>query len=303
VDLPPFAIAGPTASGKSALAAAVAERIGGEIVGADAFQVYRGLDILTAKPGPEILAAAPHHLVGEIDPATPFNVALYREMALRAVGEIRFRGKVPIAVGGSGLYLRSLAEPLAELPPADPGLRSLLEAEPTESLLRRLAALDPGALGWIDRRNRRRLVRAIEVCVATGKPFSLARSSAGGGVLRGVLLDWDREDLRERIRLRAEAMFDAGVADEVRSAGTIGPTASQVLGLAEIRAHLRGEISAAGASEAIISATRRYAKRQMTWFRRESGLTPVPLSAEADFGAVAERVAAAALRHEKGRNL
>jgi tRNA dimethylallyltransferase len=282
---PPFRIiAGPTASGKSAVAVAVAERIGAEIIGADAFQIYRGFDRLSAKPEPELLERIPHHLIGELPPSEPFHVARFRELVVERIEAVRSRGKIPLIVGGSGLYLRAVMRPLAELPPADAALRDELDREETPALLARLGRLDPGALAWIDRANRRRLIRAIEVCILTGKPFSATRTDRADDPAGpcGVVLVRDRGDLRDRIRARTERLFADGVLDEVRSgAADLGQTAAQMLGLREIEAVLRGERSETEAVEAIGVATRQYAKRQMTWFRREPDLVPfaVPIGA------------------------
>jgi tRNA dimethylallyltransferase len=268
-------IAGATGVGKSELAVEVAERCGGEIVGADAFQVYAGLDVLTAKPSPALRARVPHHLIGEVPLAETFNVGRYMELAAARMAEIRARGKVPVIVGGTGLYVRALTCGLAELPTADAGLRAKLEAATTEELQARLATLDPEAMRWIDTQNRRRLVRAIEVSILSGKPFSSFRAEwmeEGPTGSLGVVLVRERAELNTRIDRRVEAMFTEGVVEEVARAGDVGPTAGQTLGLREIRAFLNGEMDLAACRAAIQQATRKYAKRQATWFRKERGL-------------------------------
>jgi tRNA dimethylallyltransferase len=281
--VPFFIIAGPTAVGKSDIAVAVAERCDGEIVGADAFQVYRGLDILTAKPPPELRARIPHHLIGEIPLTHAFDVAQYLALARERIAEIRARGHVPIVVGGTGMYLRVLMRGLAELPGADLKLRAELESRPLAELQRQLAGLDPESAGHIDLQNPRRVIRALEVCLLTGRPFSSFREewSAETPAPCGVVLTLDRETLHARIERRTAAMFDAGVVEEVSGCGELGSTAGQVLGLREVRAHSGGGMNRAECIDALAQATRQYAKRQMTWFRREPALEMSDISARA----------------------
>lgn len=280
VSSPFFILAGPTAVGKSALAVAVAERCGGEIVGADAFQVYRGLDTLTAKPPPELRARVPHHLIGEIPLTLPYDVAQYLAAARQRIAEIRTRGRVPIVVGGTGLYLRALTHGLADLPGADSALRAELERLPLAELQRQFTELDPLGAAQIDLQNPRRVMRALEVCKLTARPFSSFREqwSTPAPGIRGALLTLHRETLNARIDQRTAAMFTAGVIEEVRTCSTVGPTASQTIGLREIRALLKGETNLSDCLAAIRQATRRYAKRQMTWFRRETSLVPCDLT-------------------------
>ena len=294
---PAFLILGPTAAGKSAFAVAVAQRCDGEIVSADAFQVYAGLDLLTAKPAPELRARVPHHLVGEVALTEAWDVARWLAAAEKRIAEIRGRGRVPLIVGGTGLYFRALTRGLADLPPASPALRAELEARPLADLQRRLAELDPESARRIDLKNPRRVIRALEVCVLTGRPFSSFReqwNSAPSG-WRGIVLTRDREELHARIDARTAEMFARGVVDEVRRADEIGATASQTLGLREIRAHLAGEMTKAECVAAIQQATRRYAKRQLTWFRRETEFRSVNLTALAGESALADEISREAL--------
>ena len=293
VTCPFFIIAGPTAVGKSDIAVNVAERCGGEIVGADAFQIYRGLEILTAQPSSELRARAPHHLVGEIPLTQSFDVAQYLHAARQRIAEIRARGRVPVVTGGTGLYLRALTRGLADLPGADTALRAELEKESLADLQRRLAELDPLGAAQTDLRNPRRVIRALEVCLLTGRPFSSFREqcTAPPHGIRGIVLTLDRETLNARIDRRTAAMFAAGVIEEVRAAGAAGPTASQTLGFREIRALLAGQLDKADCIAAIQHATRRYAKRQMTWFRRETALESVDLARVSDFPQLAESLA------------
>jgi tRNA dimethylallyltransferase len=271
-----FFIVGPTAAGKSELAAAVAQRLGTDVVSADAFQIYRGLDVLTAKPGPATLAKAPHHLIGAVPLGEEMNAEKYRAMA----EEIIARDKPVIVVGGTGLYVKALTHGLATLPGANSKLREKLERTTSEELFRSLCALDPVGAEKIDRQNRRRLVRAVEVCLLTGKPFFSQRVEWNQSLPEnGVLVTRERTELYERINRRVEEMFAAGVVEEVRSVRNLGPTAEKTLGLREIRALLAGEVSQAECIAKIQQATRRYAKRQLTWFQRQSNFTSLNFSA------------------------
>ena len=263
-----FFLLGPTAVGKSELAVAFAERIGGEIVGADAFQIYDGLDVLSAKPSRELRARVPHHLIGEVPLSTPFDVAKYRALAAEHIASIAARGRVPIVCGGNGLYIRALTHGLADIPPGDAALRAELEKEPLPSLVARLRALDPAV--QVDEKNPRRVIRALEVCLLSGRPFSSHRTEwKTEPQVRGIILTRPREELHARIAARTEAMFAEGVIAEVASTPALGPTASEMLGLREIRAHIAGTMTRDECIAAIAQSTRQYAKRQLTWFRRE----------------------------------
>jgi tRNA dimethylallyltransferase len=268
-----FFILGPTAIGKSELAVEVALRCNAEIVGADAFQVYRGFEVLTAAPGAELRGRVRHHLVGEIPIEEKFDVARYREMALGRIGEIEGLGKRALVVGGTGLYVRALARGLSEMPGGDAKLREEMEGMTLGELQERYGALDPAGAERIDRQNRRRLVRAIEVTVLAGRPFSELREDWSGEAARvqlpGVALERYREELYGRIDARVREMFERGVVEEVRNAQA-GLTAGQAIGYAEIKRLLRGEVSAEECVEAIQLRTRRYAKRQLTWLRGEN---------------------------------
>jgi tRNA dimethylallyltransferase len=287
-----FVIAGPTACGKSEFAVRVAELSGGEIIGADAFQIYQGLDLLTAKPSHELRERAVHHLIGEVPLAENFDVARFAELANARIAEVLGRGKVPIVCGGTGLYVRALLRGLADLPRADAALRAELEAQSLEELLARLAKLDPLSAAQIDRQNRRRVVRAVEVCVLTSRPFSAFRQewAAAAPEARGVFLHRDRGELQSCIAARTARMFACGVEEEVRAVPAIGTTAAQAIGFRTIQALLAGEIGRDECQRTIIMATESYAKRQMTWFRREPALEPVALSNATDLENLAASV-------------
>ena len=282
-----FFIVGPTATGKSELAADLAREIGAEVVSADAFQIYRGLDLLMAKPDASTLAKVPHHLIGMIRLSEEMNAEKYRSAATRVVDEINSRGRLAIVVGGSGLYLKALTHGLAPLPEADPKLREELNAMSLDELRSRLTELDAEAARTIDTKNRRRVARALEICLLTGKPASevvvpTRRDDPGrpGSTIpaTGVFVFRDREELYQRINQRVEAMFEQGVIEEVRAAGLMGTTASQMIGLREIRELLDGKMSLMQCIAEIQQATRRYAKRQLTWFRRQTNFSPLNLS-------------------------
>jgi len=274
-----FFIVGPTATGKSEIAADVATKLGAEVVNADAFQIYRGLDLLSAKPETVTLAKVPHHLIGTMPILDKMSAAKFRERASAAISEIHSRGKLPIVVGGSGLYIKALTHGLSSAPAADPDLRARLNELSLHDLQTKLQGLDPEAASKIDLKNRRRLVRAIEVCLLSEQKTSGQRKEWESEVgINGVFVFRERDEIYERINRRVEAMFEAGVIEEVRNAGAMSETASKMIGLREIREVLDGKMSILQCVAAIQQATRRYAKRQLTWFRRQTNFQPLNLS-------------------------
>ena len=297
-----FFIVGPTATGKSELAADLAHDVDAEIVNADAFQIYRGLDLLTAKPDQATRAKAPHHLIGTMSIREEMNAEKFRCLALATLDEIHSRKKVAIVVGGSGLYIKALTHGLSDLPEADPSLRTQLNRLTLDQLRSRLVDLDPKTVDKIDIKNRRRLVRALEICLMTGRPASAQRTKwkavgaavASGtgkrvqdatrsapkafGASTGVLVFRDRDELYQRINQRVKAMFQNGVIEEVRATGAMSETASKMIGLREIRELLDGKMSILQCVAQIQQASRRYAKRQLTWFRRQTNFEPLNLS-------------------------
>ena len=302
-----FFIAGPTATGKSELAADVSREIGAEIVSADAFQIYEGLDLLTAKPESSTLAKAPHHLIGIVPLTEEMNAEKFRRAATRAIERIKSRGKLAIIVGGTGLYIKALTHGLALLPESDPQLREKLNEKSLNDLISQLVQLDPESARKIDLKNRRRVTRALEVCLLTGKPASAQRQRSSvaaslceaqtaraneiptnasrseaapgaGSTIAGVFVFRDRQELYERINQRVETIFERGVIEEVRTAREMSATASQMIGLREIRELLGGTKSLPQCIAEIQQATRRYAKRQLTWFRRQTNFFPLNLS-------------------------
>lgn len=268
-----IAIVGPTAAGKTALAVSVARTIGGEIVSADSRQVYKGMDIGTAKPSPAERAAVPHHLIDVVDPDEQFSLGTWLELAQSALADIWSRGRQPLLVGGTGQYVWALLEGW-RVPRVAPNaeLRARLQQKPATELLEELERLDPEALRFIDPRNLRRVVRALEVCHATGKPFSWWRAKGPPAFQTLILgLRLPREELYRRIDDRVDAMIAAGLVDEVRSLLAAGyspdlPSMSGI-GYKEICQHLAGEIDLATAVQRTKWATHRFARHQQAWFK------------------------------------
>jgi len=269
------AVVGPTATGKSELGLDLAQALGGEVVNADAMQLYRGMDIGTAKVPVDARRGIEHHLLDVLDPHEDASVADYQERARAAFGEIEARGHRAIAVGGSGLYVRALLDHM-EFPGTDPDVRSRLEArveaEGARALHAELAALDPDAARGIGPRNARRIVRALEVIALTGRRYSASLPQHVYEVPAVQIgLDCDRSVLDARIEGRVARMREQGLVDEVEAlvADGLGRTASRAVGYAEILAMLRGELPADDAFDAIAAGTRRLARKQMGWFGRD----------------------------------
>ena len=285
---PALAVVGPTASGKSALALLLAERFGGEIVSCDSMQIYRGMDIGTAKPTAAERRRVPHHLIDVRDPDEPYSAADYGEEAATVAEEILSRGRIPIFCGGTGLYLSAaLTGRHGEAPPSDPALRAeLLERGKTEdgrrALYDELSAVDPESAEATHPNNLRRVVRALEIYRLTGKPKSVFdRESRERDARFDCLtlgLDFpDRGELYAQIDRRVDAMMEEGLYDEAKTLwdkGYLAPgaTAGQAIGYRQFLPCFAGELSPEAAAEEIKTATRRYAKRQLTWFRAQTGI-------------------------------
>jgi tRNA dimethylallyltransferase len=286
-----LALVGPTASGKSAVATAVAHALGDvEIVSVDSMQVYRRLDIGTAKPSPRERASVPHHLIDVAEPTDEWSVARFQREARAAIAEVEARGKRALLVGGTGLYLRAVIDPL-ELPPHDPELRAeIVHALGDDDALARayteLAATDPVAAARIEPGNRRRIARALEVERLTGRAFS----SFGSGLqtfgapaipvtLVGLWLP--RTELARRIERRVSAMYARGFVDEVRAlceAGDLSATAAQAIGYRELLEHVEHGLALGAAHERTVVRTRAFARRQRMWFRRDPRVTWVAVN-------------------------
>lgn len=271
---------GPTGVGKSAQAVALAEKIQGEIIGADAFQIYSGLPTLTAQPGPDLLARVPHHLIGILGLDETCDAARYLRLASEAIREIQSRGQTPILAGGTGLYLKALTHGLAELPPLDPALRKKISEMELPEALARLRESDLDAPDQIDANNPARVRRALEIVLSTGRPLSEARTAwkSAGSEICGILLERDRDDLRMRIAANVDALFDEGGIEEVRRAGHVGPGASRAIGFREIQELIAGRMSAHECRSRILTATRQYAKRQLTWCRHQFNFPTIHLT-------------------------
>ena len=273
---PLLVILGPTASGKTDVALAVARETGAEILSVDSMQVYRGMDVGTAKPSPAERAAVPHHGIDVVGPDEPFTVARFVELADGIIADARRRGVPLVLTGGTPLYYKALFEGLFEGPPADEAVRARLRALPGDELFRRLSEVDPAAAGRIHANDQKRLVRALEVFEQTGQPISSFQTHWAAGGRRHdavwVGLNWDKDALNRRINARVKLMIEAGWPDEVRRLLAAHPTpshtAAEATGYKELSDHVRGKLSLDDAIEQIKISTRQLARRQMKWFRR-----------------------------------
>lgn len=274
--MPILVILGPTASGKSALAFQLASRIGGQILSVDSMQVYRGMNIGTAKPAPAEQALVPHHLVDLVEPNESFTVARFVEAADGVIRESAARSTPLIATGGTPLYYKALFQGLFDGPPADQAVRQTLRSLSNEELHRRLLCIDSQAAARIHPNDSKRLVRALEVHELTGKPISSFQTDweAGGWRHRAIWigLGWEKEALNRRINARVKEMLSAGWLEETRGLlqrfGRLSQTAAEATGYRELIDHLQGRQTLEKAAEQIKISTRQLARRQMKWFRR-----------------------------------
>lgn len=304
----PLFLAGPTAVGKSEIALLLAERLGGEIVSVDSMQVYRGLDIGTAKPSPEERVRIAHHLLDVAELTESFDAARFVQLAQAAVADIHARGRLPLLCGGTGLYFKAFLEGLSEAPSADPALRAELRATPLPDLLSELAERDPAAFERIDRNNPRRVIRALEVIRLTGRAFSAQRVAwhAPSPALQRTTRDTQcvplvfglarsPEDLRSRINARVDAMFHRGLVAETEGLLKRGlawnEIALQAIGYRQVVEHLQGKPTLPETIELVKKRTRQFAKRQMTWFRRQLPVRWIELGEGRSAEAVADRLA------------
>jgi tRNA dimethylallyltransferase len=278
---PVVAVVGPTATGKTALAVELAHRLGGEVVNADSMQLYRGMDIGTAKPDAAERGGVPHHLLDLWHVREPASVAEYRQRARAEIDRLRAAGVVPLLVGGSGLYVRAVLDEL-DFPGTDAAVRARLEAELEEvgaaALHARLATVDPAAAAAVLPGNGRRIVRALEVVEITGGPFRATMPEPVPHYPAVVLgLDRDPAELDERIGLRVDRMWTRGLVAEVEALAADGlregPTASRALGYAQVLAQLDGTLTPDEARERTVVTTRRFVRRQRSWFRRDATTT------------------------------
>lgn len=278
----PILVAGPTGVGKSAFAVALAQRVGGEILCGDAFQVYSGLAVLTAQPRAEDTGGVPHHLYGTIDPEENFDAARFLRLADPVMRGIQQRGRHPILVGGTGLYLKSFTHGLDDLPPVDPSLRENLSRTPPEALRDLLRRYDPAAAETVDLQNPRRVQRALEIIITSGQPLSAHRQAWQGGprfFYRAFLLQRPLPELEKRLRHNVEELLRQGAIEEVRRLRFLPATATarRAIGFASIEALLEEHLDRNACTEEIFRQTRQYAKRQRTWFARQKEYHPVLL--------------------------
>ena len=289
---PCVCITGPTACGKTDLALALAEKFPLEVISMDSAMVYRGMDIGTAKPSPDILAEVPHHLVDILEPTESYSAGRFVANAREAVESIRSRGRLPVLVGGTLLYLRALRDGLATLPRANPAIRRRLDREAElfgwDGLYRRLEKVDPAAAGRISPKDRQRIQRALEVYELTGEPITALQSrkrlEPGMHVRAVALVPSDRGQLAERIERRFDAMVEAGFVDEVkalRERGDLDPAmpSMRTIGYRQVWSHLDGDCDWPEARGKAIAATRQLAKRQLTWLRSDKATRPLPADA------------------------
>ncbi|MEM8929826.1 MAG: tRNA (adenosine(37)-N6)-dimethylallyltransferase MiaA [Acidobacteriota bacterium] len=289
MGMPPktLAIVGPTASGKTGFGMRLAEALGGEIVNADAFQVYRGFDIGTAKPEPSLLERVPHHLIDILDPSEPFSAGEFARRARQAIRQIHDRGRVAIVIGGSGLYLRALFDGLAPLPRCRPELRAELEERLTRDGLSILHAelwrVDPETAERLEPRDRQRILRALEIYLASGEAMSdwLRRKPAAEPLpVSKFGLTLPRAILYDRIAFRVNHMVERGWADEVLFMLDSGIESSapafRAIGYRQMARHVRGESTLDEVIDETCRDSRRYAKRQLTWFRKEPSVCWLP---------------------------
>ena len=292
-------IAGPTGTGKSELALDLAERLGGEVVNADSMQLYRGMDVGTAKVPLEKRRGVPHHLLDVLDVTQTASVAAYQRQARAVVENIRARGNVAIVVGGSGLYVQAIVDDI-DFPATDPQVRARLQAEldtlGTGALFRRLQDADPAAAAVIEPTNGRRIVRALEVIEITGRPFTASLPVPGPARYGALLVRLDREtaDLDIRLERRVRAMVDGGFLDEVRALDAVGIrhglTASRALGYRQMLAVLDCTLALEDAIGQTTAATRRFVRRQRSWFRRDSRMVDVDAAGPGTVDRVLERL-------------
>jgi tRNA dimethylallyltransferase len=292
----PVLLSGPTASGKSAVALGLARLLGGEILSADSMQVYRGMEVGTAKPSAAERALVPHHLIDLADVAEPFDTARWLASARTCLHEVQSRGRRPILCGGSGLYFRAWLHGLENLPAPDPALRAQLEERDLDDLLQELAQRDPATWARIDRANPRRVIRALEIVRLSDRPRPNPPPAAGSARATAVIvLRRTPADLRQRIELRVDHMFARDLVGETHRLLEAGlarnRTALQAIGYRQVVEHLRGERDLAATIALVKARTWQYARRQMTWFRHQVPVTWLDVEPGEEPEATAARIA------------
>ena len=298
--IPLVAVVGPTASGKTGLGVAIAKHYGGEVVSADSMQIYRAMDIATAKPTQEEMDGIPHHLIDFWDPQKPFSLAQYVELAGKAIADIHSRGKLPVLVGGTGLYINTLLDNITLGDSGgDEALRAELLREAEEKgngyLLSLLRSMDPETAENLHENNLLRIVRAIEVCRLTGTTMSewvkRSREQETPYDFCMIGLNYkDRQNLYDRINLRVDGMMEAGLLEEAKKVLDAPlQTSAQAIGYKELKPYLRGELPLETCVEKLKQSTRRYAKRQLTWFRRDDRIHWIYPDEEKTFAKIFEK--------------
>lgn len=288
----PLFLAGQTGSGKTAVALELARLLSPvEIINADAFQIYRGMETITAAPSSSELVQCPHHLYSGFDPTFTCDAATFAALAKAKIAEVATRA-LPLVVGGSGLYLKAITHGLTPTPKADPELREQLEARTLDELITQYRELDPEGAEKTNLKNRRYVTRNLEICLVTGQPASVVKSEweTSHPDIHAVYLQREREDVYERINRRTRQMFEAGIISEVSGLGPLSPTAGKAIGLREIQAHLAGEMDIESCLATIQQETRRYSKRQETWFKREPGFLKIPVGRDEEASTTAARI-------------
>lgn len=273
-----FFLAGPTGCGKTSLALHLAKHCQGEIVNADAFQVYQGMDTLVAMPTTEQRSLVPHHLYSIISPEQSFDVAQYAERVQPVITDILARGKLPIITGGSGLYIKALTHGLSPTPSSDPDLRKKCEQLTLDELIEWLTLIDSEAAATINLKNRRYITRAIEITILSGRPSSDLKKDWQQNPppsYHGIVITREREHLCSRINQRTLQMFEQGVVEEVKYLPPCSNTAQKAIGMREIRQLIKGELTLEETISSLQQSTRRFAKRQTTWFKREKGMQTI----------------------------
>jgi len=275
-------VVGATASGKTRFALDLAQKLNGEIINGDAYQIYQGMRLLSAGPDEDELSQAPHHLFETLNVREESNAALHFDQVKPIAESICERGKTPIVVGGSGMYLKFMTHGSSGLPEGDPQMREAMDQQPLEALVAKLQERDPEGAAQTNLTNRRYVSRALEICLLTGQKMSELKvqwkehSEQIESKLNGYLLQWNRDDLADRIALRTSMMMRDGVVEEVEKIREIASnTCRKAIGFREVEDYLDGKITKARCEELILFATRQYAKRQRTWFRKEGWLKAV----------------------------
>ena len=286
-------LVGPTGSGKSSLASLIANDLNGEIINADAFQLYKGIEIITASPNKKELTRAPHHLYGILNLNEESNAGKYSIIAKEKIKEIKENEKLPIVTGGSGLYIKSLTHGLLDFPPVDEKLRKRLDRLSIEELTQKLFKFDPDGAQNINLKNKRHVIRALEISIQCGKPMSQMKKDwkEKNPVFTGLIIERPRNELYERINSRVIEMFNSGAVEQIEQLPTnISETAIKAIGIREIKDYLDGKMSLDESISTIQKISRNYAKRQITWFKRESGFQRVCLNADEDTDLILKKI-------------